>query len=77
MNTSNIPSQTAAQIQFSSPEFGSSDASLSSSFLNFDCPVPYELHMFILVLGLALFLSGHLNFSDRKKSEASPVREQN
>jgi len=76
MNTSNLPPQTAAQVQFSSPEFGSSEASLSSSFLNFDCPVPYELHMFILVLGLALFLSGHLNFSEPKKLEASPVREQ-
>ena len=77
MNTSNIPPQTAAQIQFSSPEFGSTEASLSSSFFSFDCPVPYELHMFILVLGLALFLSGHLNFSDPKKAQTSAVREQN
>ena len=67
MNTSTTAANISSQVQFDTPEFGSAGTDLSSSFLGFDCPVPYELHMLILVLGLAIFLTSGAIESNREK----------
>lgn len=70
MNTSTTSANISSQVQFDAPEFGSAGTDLSGSFLSFDCPVPYELHMFILVLGLAIFLTSGAIESNREKVRA-------
>lgn len=67
MKSSSASANISTQVQFDTPEFGSASTDLSSSFLGFDCPVPYELHMFILVLGLAIFLTSGVIESSRQK----------